>query len=106
MTDQPARLLTMAEVVKRTGICRTNIYRLIARGEFAPVVRLSPSRIAFLESDLAAWLHSRREGSAALLATLEASRKTPSKPTYAPIHLNQLRHAPANDAGDLYGNTK
>jgi predicted DNA-binding transcriptional regulator AlpA len=60
--DMSDQLLTMAQVIKRTGICRGNIYRMLARGEFCPVVRLSPARIAFLESDLTRWIHSRREG--------------------------------------------
>ncbi|TCZ53946.1 helix-turn-helix transcriptional regulator [Roseicella aquatilis] len=43
-----------------TGLSRSSIYRLMARGEFAPRVRLSPGRFGFLVSDLIAWAAARR----------------------------------------------
>jgi len=62
MGDINTSLLTMQDVCKRVKLSRAQIYALMKRGDFAPLVRLSPSRIAWMEYDIANWLYSRREG--------------------------------------------
>jgi predicted DNA-binding transcriptional regulator AlpA len=44
-----------------TGLSERSIYRAVARGEFAPRVRLSPRRFGFRLVDLLAWIEARCE---------------------------------------------
>ena len=39
--DEPARFLRISEVVKRSGLSRASLYRLMERGEFPRAVALS-----------------------------------------------------------------
>jgi prophage regulatory protein len=52
----PARLLRKAEVLARTGLSDTTIWRLEKRGEFPKGRRLSPGRVGYLESEVQAWI--------------------------------------------------
>jgi predicted DNA-binding transcriptional regulator AlpA len=54
------RVLSLDEVAKRTGLTRRTLERLLARGEGPVLVRLTPTRIGVLESDLDDWISKRR----------------------------------------------
>lgn len=53
------RILSALEVCTRLGISRTTIWRLIRRRQFPTALRLSPGRVGWPESQLAAWIASR-----------------------------------------------
>ena len=56
-----SRLLTMAQLKPEKGIpySRPHLYRLIDDRKFPAPIRLSENRIAFLESEIDAWLDAR-----------------------------------------------
>ena len=53
------RLLKRIQVEEITGLSRSSIYRLMARGEFPRPVRVGPAAVRWRESDITAWLESR-----------------------------------------------
>lgn len=61
------------EVQHDTGLSRSSLYRLIAAGEFPAQVRLSSNTVAWLRSEVDAWIASR----------VAASRQTISKSSEA-----------------------
>lgn len=58
MTDQPDRILRIAEVLKRTGLTRSTLYRKVASGSFPKNVGISTRCVGWRESDLHAWMHN------------------------------------------------
>ena len=54
----PARLLRLPSVLNRVPHSKTNIYRLIKQGEFPKSVRLGVNSVAWLESDIDAYIQS------------------------------------------------
>jgi prophage regulatory protein len=48
-------VLRMAAVVRRTGLCRSTIYRLVARKKFPAPLKLSGRAIGWREADLDQW---------------------------------------------------
>jgi len=44
---------------RRSGIGVSTIYRLVAAGQFPRQRQLSPGRVGWLESEVAAWIASR-----------------------------------------------
>jgi len=56
---RPAMALRCREVVRRTGLSRATIYRLMARGEFPQQHRLSSGRVGWSEEEIERWLRSR-----------------------------------------------
>lgn len=58
MTD---RLLRIAQVMERTALSRSYIYRLIQRGEFPAQLDLGAKCSRWVEADIAKWIESRRQ---------------------------------------------
>ncbi len=56
----PLRCLTLKEVSTLIGLSPVTIWRLRRRNDFPKPIRLSPGRVGFLESDVAAWIEARR----------------------------------------------
>ena len=56
-------LLGMDEVSRRVNFSDKHIYKLIAQGKFPDPIRTGPNSIAFLESDINAWIEACREDS-------------------------------------------
>jgi prophage regulatory protein len=52
-------LLKKAEVVKLTGMGATTIWRMEKKGEFPARKQLSIGRVAWLTSEVQAWIDSR-----------------------------------------------
>lgn len=52
------RLLHLRAVIHRTSLSRTSIYRLMARAQFPSQVPLG-GRVAWIESEVEAWLDAR-----------------------------------------------
>ncbi|WP_431357174.1 helix-turn-helix transcriptional regulator [Paraburkholderia phymatum] len=51
----------MPEVVRRTGMSSTTVYRRISDGTFPRPVSLGCNRVAWLESEIDAWIFARVE---------------------------------------------
>jgi prophage regulatory protein len=56
---QPASLLRLREVRRRTGKSRSGIYRGIADGTFPAPVKLGERASAWVESEIEAWIADR-----------------------------------------------
>ena len=57
------RFLDIAEVKKRTGLSRATIYNYVGAGIFPRQRKLGPRRVAWLESDVDAWIAERKGAS-------------------------------------------
>jgi len=57
--DRLHRVIRLADLPTYTGLHRSQIDELIARGEFPRPVKLSQRRKAWLESEIAAWQAAR-----------------------------------------------
>lgn len=55
------RFLNLKEVIKRTGISRSTIYRLIGNGEFPKQFPVTDRRVVWLEDDIQDWLLKQLE---------------------------------------------
>ena len=70
-TRAPTRILRLPEVMARTGLSRTTIYRWRRAGLFPQAVPLGTRCVGFIESEIEAWLHERiaqRPGGAGIVA--------------------------------------
>lgn len=64
--DTPShRILRRPAVIDRTGLSNTTIWRLYRADKFPRPVQLSANAVGWRESDIDAWLESRRVGGAA-----------------------------------------
>lgn len=52
-------LLRRKEVEARTGLPRSSLYELIGRGEFPRPIRLGERSVAWIDSEVDAWIASR-----------------------------------------------
>jgi prophage regulatory protein len=57
--NRPAMALRCREVVRRTGLSRATIYRLMTQGEFPRQHQLSSGRVGWSEEEIERWLRSR-----------------------------------------------
>jgi len=100
------RVLSYNEAARRTGIVRRSLERLIAEGEGPAVVHISRRRRGILETDLEAWLLSRRRAAPGEQPPLDGRRAMNAMPQILPAEalraamLEQLGHAPGNVIGD------
>ena len=51
-------LIRLPEVLKRTGYGKAWIYRLISEGRFPAPVKIGVRAVAFVESEIDAWIQS------------------------------------------------
>lgn len=58
-SSPPIRMLRLPQVVSSTGLCKTQIYELQAQGDFPMRVKLTARSVAWLESEVQAWLARR-----------------------------------------------
>ena len=56
MTDS---FLRLPKVKQLTGFGRSQIYHLIKQGKFPKQIHISPKSVAWLESELEAWMEDR-----------------------------------------------
>lgn len=59
LQEKVRRALRLQQVVERTGLSKTHIYRLMQRGQFPAPVRLSERVVAWDEAVICAWLNER-----------------------------------------------
>ncbi len=55
----PLRLIPIAVVLDRISMSKPTMYRLINAGEFPKPVPVGRQRVAFVESEVAAWINQR-----------------------------------------------
>jgi prophage regulatory protein len=55
------RFLSMKQVLERVGLSRTTLYERMNAGAFPQSVPLGPKRIAFVESQVDAWMQAQIE---------------------------------------------
>ena len=58
-SEDPARILRVDQVLARTGLSRTTLWRLERHGTFPRRRQLSPGAVGWLESEVQAWILSR-----------------------------------------------
>ncbi|CAN7695913.1 helix-turn-helix transcriptional regulator [Paraburkholderia sp. 22099] len=56
-----ARLIRLREVRTRVGLGASTVYRYLATGKFPRPVEIGGGRVAWLESEIDAWIASRLE---------------------------------------------
>ncbi|VDD85437.1 unnamed protein product, partial [Enterobius vermicularis] len=81
------RFLRLPEVMHLCGLSRSTIYELIRKGEFPPQVSLGGKNVAWLHSEVTAWMAGRiagRKRGLSVAAKSAAGRENPcnSKATY------------------------
>lgn len=59
------RLIRVPEVLRRIGLSRTTMYELIKEGRFPDKITISSRSVAFVESEIDAWIEQ----------TIQTSRK-------------------------------
>ncbi|MFG0684947.1 helix-turn-helix transcriptional regulator [Pseudomonas sp. WSY_20] len=52
------RFMRIAEVVRVTALSRNTIYKRMREGTFPKQVKLGPNSVAWLQSDISAWMTS------------------------------------------------
>lgn len=57
--NQTLRFIRVGEVVKKTGLSKSSIYDLMAQDLFPKTVRLGARSVAFIESEIDAWMVER-----------------------------------------------
>ncbi|EKG1878682.1 helix-turn-helix transcriptional regulator [Morganella morganii] len=58
MNNQATRLIRLPEVLERTGYGKAWIYRLIKDDKFPAPVKIGTRAVAFVESEIDAWIQS------------------------------------------------
>lgn len=61
----PEKHLRRSEVEAITGLARSTIYTLMARGDFPRPIKLTAKAVAWPESKITKWLEDREQASAA-----------------------------------------
>jgi prophage regulatory protein len=56
---QPAVLIRLPEVMRRTALGKTTVYTLIKAGNFPAQIPLGGKSVAFLEADVEKWIQQR-----------------------------------------------
>lgn len=56
-------LLRLDQVRARTGLSRSSVYAKVANGEFPKPVAIGSRAVAWVESEIAAWIQARIESS-------------------------------------------
>lgn len=73
-----AQLLRLPQVLTRVGLRTTRVYQLIGDGSFPAPIKIGDRAIAFLESEVDAWIEAQ-----ALKPRADIRTKSPKKPQAA-----------------------
>jgi prophage regulatory protein len=57
--QNPTSFLRLPQVKVRTGLSRSAIYARIAQGDFPAPVQIGPRSVAWIDSEISAWIQSR-----------------------------------------------
>ena len=58
-SNQNQRLIRRKEVQTKTGLGASSIYAMMGSGTFPKAIKLSPRRVAWLESEVDSWIIER-----------------------------------------------
>ncbi|WP_049071879.1 helix-turn-helix transcriptional regulator [Klebsiella michiganensis] len=58
MNQKYENFIRLSEVIKRTGISRSSIYRLVNKNKFPAPVKISEKAIAFIEREVNDWIEN------------------------------------------------
>ena len=58
-TDSNVNIIRLPQTIQKTGLSRSTIYSLIARGEFPQKIQLATRSIGFLESEVNDWIENK-----------------------------------------------
>ena len=61
--DDAPRLIAWPELRRRIPLSRSTIWRRIRDGNFPAPIQISPGRVAWLESDILAWMTAKQRPS-------------------------------------------
>lgn len=53
------RLISIKEVIHKTSLARSTIYKYLSLGEFPKSVSLGTNKVAWLESEIDEWIESK-----------------------------------------------
>jgi prophage regulatory protein len=56
----PDLIYRLPAVLARTGHSRSGLYEAMSRGEFPKPIKLGPRAVGWAESEITAWLESRK----------------------------------------------
>ena len=56
-------MLRLPEVMKKTGLGRSQVYKLVQQNQFENQIRLGSSAVAWLESEIETWIEKKIEAS-------------------------------------------
>ncbi|MDX1461328.1 MAG: AlpA family transcriptional regulator [Xanthomonadales bacterium] len=59
------RILRLPEVIERTGLATSTIYKHIREGNFPAQIKLTSKSVGWREADIDAWIEKRSETTAA-----------------------------------------
>ncbi len=62
------RLIKLPEVLKMSGLSRTALYKRVREQQFPAPVKLSERSVAWLQSEVNAWIEAKVQGREARLA--------------------------------------
>jgi prophage regulatory protein len=57
--SSPRELERISTVIRRTGLSRSSVYALAARGDFPKQINLTPACVAWDRSEVDAWIAAR-----------------------------------------------
>jgi prophage regulatory protein len=78
------RLIRWHEVHQITGLCRSHVHAMAARGDFPAPIKLGSRASAWVEAEVLQWLHQR----------IEASRSTTPTGDYSSPLLRGVKTTP------------
>lgn len=55
------RFIRLDELMNKTGLGRSTIYRMIDKGEFPKPINLTSSKVAWLQSEVTEWMRTKVE---------------------------------------------
>lgn len=55
----PRTILRLSQVIEKTGLSRSTIYKLVSLNDFAQKIKLSARTMGFFEHEVEAWLANR-----------------------------------------------
>lgn len=61
MTATSYKLLRIKQVIDKTGIKRSQIYAYMKLGLFPASIKIGPSSVAWLESEIDEWINNKME---------------------------------------------
>ncbi len=59
MAQQETRIIKLPDVIKKTGLSRSQIYHLVSIGKFPKQIKLSERSCGWIEAEVNDWLSDR-----------------------------------------------